>query len=309
MNIEQYENYMEKDYDNSYKNTNENCYINSNPINNYLNNEILYNSNNEKDNNSNYYNINHKSKKSSTNKHKKNKICNLNDPKLLQAYNEGYYGLNNVPKQYYIYPKFSNIELNKKTITSSNERKSYSSKNTISKQNYKDNNYDLNYDILYNKNKKNSINNLNNNISSYANYPYPRLINISSNIFGKFHLSNKNEGLINSNNKINLNGENNEKENLNENNINDIYNKTLDISLKIKDDKNIKLKGIGKIIQNEIGNENDITIKENNINENDKDNNLNYTGTFYYINNNITKRTLPYNNIPDNISIDDEEDD
>ena len=298
MNIEQYENYMEKDYDNSYKNTNENCYINSNPINNYLNNEILYNSN-----------INYKSKKSSTNKHKKNKICNLNDPKLLQAYNEGYYGLNNVPKQYYIYPKFSNIELNKKTIISSNERKSYSSKNTISNQNYKVNNYDLNYDILYNKNKKNSINNLNNNISSYANYPYPRLINISSNIFGKFHLSNKNESLINSNNKINLSGENNEKENLNENNINDIYNKTLDISLKIKDDKNIKLKGIGKIIQNEIGNENDITIKENNINENVNDNNLNYTGTFYYINNNITKRALPYNNIPDDISIDDEEDD
>ena len=35
---------------------------------------------------------------------KNNKFCNLDDPKLIDAYNEGYYGFNNVPKQYYIFP-------------------------------------------------------------------------------------------------------------------------------------------------------------------------------------------------------------
>ena len=67
------------------------------------------------------------------------------------------------------------------------------------------------------------------------------------------------------------------------------------------------MKRTGKIVQNDIDNENDIPLKDNNINENY--NNLNETGTFYYINNNITKRTPPYNNMPDNISIDDEDDD
>ena len=34
----------------------------------------------------------------------------MNDPKLIDAYNEGYYGLNNIPKQYYIYPRFTKKE-------------------------------------------------------------------------------------------------------------------------------------------------------------------------------------------------------
>ena len=306
MNIEQNENLIENEFENSFKNANENCYINSNPIQSYLNNGLLYNSNNDKDYYSNYYNINNQSKNHYKNKYKQNKICNLNNPKLLQAYNEGYYGTNNVPKQYYIYPRFSNVELNKRTISTSYEKNSYTISNTLSNHNH--NIKDNNFDIMYSKATQNNLNSLNNNISSYFNYPYPRLINISSNIFGKLHSSIKNDNLTNSNNnKINKNEENNEKENQNENNLNDLYNKSFDISLKIKENKNIKLKGTGKIVQNDIDNENDIPLKDNNINENY--NNLNETGTFYYINNNITKRTPPYNNMTDNISIDDEEDD
>ena len=303
MNIEQNENLMENEYEESFRNTNENCYINSYPMNNYLNRGFSYNSNNNKDYNSNYYNVNNKSDIHFKNKKKHNKLCNLNDPKLLQAYNEGYYGKHNIPKQYYIYPKFSNIELNKKAYTTSEEKKSYSINNTLSSDL---NNKDNNYDTIYNKVMQKNINNFKGFIPSYSNYPYPRLINISSNFFGQFHPSFKegNLAISNNSNKINKNYENNEKENQNENILNEAFNKSFDISLNIKDNKNMKLKGKGKIIQNEIDNENEVPVKDNNINES---NNLNETGTFYYINNNITKRTPPYNNMPDNISIDEEE--
>ena len=280
-----------EEYNDSVNNSNDNCYINSNPIDNYLNNGLYYNT--KYNNGSNYYNIDAKSKNQKKLKNimsKKSKICNLNDPKLIEAYNEGYYGVNNVPKQYYIYPKFSNIEINKKPSTSK-EKEKKSFKNNISEINNKKNNINNLYDNHLSKN----INSNDNILSSYINYPYPRLINISSNFFGQFHLSNSN---IN-NNTINKKIENVEKES-------NLYNKTFDISLKIKDNKNIKIKGFGKTIDhNDFGNE-----KENIKNEfitDDNNDNLNDTGNFYYINNTITKRILPYNNLPDNISIDDEE--
>ena len=291
MNNIEIEKSLYEEFNDSVNNSNDNCYINSNPIDNYLN-IGLYN-NTKYYNGSNYYNIDAKSKNQKKLKNimsKKSKICNLNDPKLIEAYNEGYYGVNNVPKQYYIYPKFSNIEINKKPSTSK-EKEKKSFKNNISEINNKKNNINNLYDNHLSKN----INSNDNILSSYINYPYPRLINISSNFFGQFHLSNSN---IN-NNTINKKIENVEKES-------NLYNKTFDISLKIKDNKNIKIKGFGKIIDhNDFGNE-----KENIKNEfitDDNNDNLNDTGNFYYINNTITKRILPYNNLPDNISIDDEE--
>ena len=284
----------QEEYNESFNNSNDNCFINSNPINKYLYNDIYYNENYNKS--SNYYNIDNKSKNHKYLKNiksKKSKICNLNNPKLLEAYNEGYYGVDNIPRQYYIYPKFSNIEINKKTISTSKERKRQSFKNNIPEINNKGNNFNN----LYNKNLSKNINTNNNILSSYINYPYPRLINISSNIFGQFHSFNSD--INTNNNKLNNNENNFEKEK----NINDLYDKTFDISLKIKDNKNIKIKGFGKITEH-----NDV---DNNINKefttDDNDDNLNDTGNFYYINNGITKRILPYKNSPSNISIDDEE--
>ena len=173
----------QEEYNESFNNSNDNCFINSNPINKYLYNDIYYNENYKKS--SNYYNIDNKSKNQKYFKNinsKKSKICNLNNPKLLEAYNEGYYGVNNIPRQYYIYPKFSNIEINKKTISTSKERKRQSFKNNISEINNKGNNFNN----LYNKNLSKNINTNNNILSSYINYPYPRLINISSNFLDNF---------------------------------------------------------------------------------------------------------------------------
>ena len=214
-----------EEYNDSISNSNDNCFINSNPIDNYLNNGLYYNT--KYNNGSNYYNIDAKSKNQKYLKNirpKKSKICNLNDPKLIEAYNEGYYGVNNVPKQYYIYPKFSNIEIKKNQILTSKEKEGKSFKNNISEINNKENNINN----LYNNHLSKNINSNNNIVSSYINYPYPRLINISSNFFGQFHSSNSNTNI--NNNMINKNEENTEKEN----NINDLYNKTFDISLKLK---------------------------------------------------------------------------
>ena len=272
-----YNNYYDK---NSFNNSYNNCYINNNPINNISS----HNNSNYDDNNSKYY-----LKKT---KEKKTKICNLDDPRLIKAYNEGYYGVNNIPKQYYIYPKFSNIEQNSK-IKINNKKQSLNNNNLFDLNN-KDNNFN---NIYINKNNLNN----NNNLSSYINYPYPKLINISSNYFSQFHFPNSNNNLNN-----NVNNNDNLK------NKNDIFNKQLDISLKIKDDKNIAFKGSGTIIniskQKDITDiENNINKKEINLNNNDDDDEFD-NGNFYYINNNITKRSVPYTNIPDNISIDDEED-
>jgi len=295
----------------SFENSNDIFYINNNPINKYHNSDLS-------DNNS-YYNIRNKKNKC------KNTKINLNNPKLLEAYNEGYYGVNNIPKQYYIYPKFSNIENNKKQKEVTKQNVNPSIENNIFNKNM-NKIEEKNYDIIYNKtfsknnnlsdNNYNNINNVNNNINSlnnnnfaslYANYPYPylKLINISSNLFGQFHSpnSNLNSKMINNNTNNGII----EKENQDENNL---YNKTFDISLKIKDNKKIKIKGSGKIMdvlpkekeKNESIIENE---DENKINNNDED--LNDSGNFYYINNNVTKRNIPYKNNPDNISIDDQE--
>ena len=191
----------------SFENSNDIFYINNNPINKYYNSDLS-------DNNSNY-NIKNKKNKS------KNTKINLNNPKLLEAYNEGYYGVNNVPKQYYIYPKFSNIENNKKQKEVTKQNVNPSLENNILNQNM-NKIEEKNYDIIYNKNisknnnlsynNYNNINNANNNnfntvnnnyinslnnnnfTSSYANYPYPylKLINISNNLFGQFHSPNSN---------------------------------------------------------------------------------------------------------------------
>ena len=303
------ENLFQNEYNDSFSNSNDNCYINSYPLNNYFNKGLYYNSNFQND--LNYYNVDNKKRNSFKIKNKKSsKMFKLNDPKLLEAYNEGYYGVSNIPKKYYIYPKFSNIELKKKTLSCSKE-------NQILK-NGKENNIDIIFNKILTKNNYNSNNfNKKNTLSSYINYPYPRLINISSNFFGQFHLSDsKNENLnsnIYNNSIINKSGEKNEKENQNENNLKEENNKEIDISLRIKDKKNIKIKGSGKIISNSSKQDNYTETKKENtkkiININDNEEDLNDTGNFYYINNNITKRNVPYQNIPDNISIDDQEED
>ena len=96
---------------------------------------------------------------------------------LIEAYNEGYYGITNIPKQYYIYPKFSNCEI--KSKINNNKQSLNNNKNLL----------------LLNNNIEKKINNINNPennniLSSYINYPYPKLINISSNYFSQFHFSN-----------------------------------------------------------------------------------------------------------------------
>lgn len=306
---------LNNDYNNSFENSKDNCYINNYPIKNYLNNGISHE-------NSNYYNIDGEYQNEFKKNYNKTRICNLNDPKLIQAYNEGYYGVQNVPKQYYIYPKFSNYDLN-------NEKyKSYN--------NNFGNSHENNYDIFYNKNQskyfnnnlKNSSNNKNyDTLSSYANYPYPKLINISSNLFGIFHSTNLKQNnelenlATNSSNKVvNKNDELKEKEIQNKNNINDMNKNLSDITFKNKENKSIK--SSEKIIvekNNEKNEENkNISTKINKIdnyenntklnnNINDDYNDIFDSGNFYFINNSATNRTVPYKNLPDNISFDDEE--
>ena len=234
-------------------------FINSNPIYNYINTNLSQISNNN-------VTENEQMKKSKKRKFKNYQLCNLKDPKLIEAYNEGYYGFNNVPKQYYIYPRFSKKEYNNIKIQNSNEIVTDSLYEKINKEN---NRFIVNNNRLeevMTKNYKNSYknDNIENDefISSYINYPYPKLINISTNLFGSSH----NIKTSRSNLNQNITNNNNEKEN----------------------NQNIS---------------NNYKSKNENIDcDTDED-----SGNFYFINNTITTRNVPFQNIPDDDSIDDDE--
>ena len=201
--------------DESFQNSNDIAYINNNPINYHLSNNGLSSDNT----NSYFYNIKSEPQKIKYKKKSKSKNAkiNLNDPKLVDAYNEGYYGVSSIPKHYYIYPKFAKMEKNKnkKSVENSNNINQYLNNNTDITFNQNKINKENNYDILFNKstsrNNYNNImnSNINNNknnymsiYTNYINYPYPyfNLINISRNFFGQFHTSNPIE---NNNNMIN----------------------------------------------------------------------------------------------------------
>ena len=258
MDYEISRNYLNNENQESYENSfsNNDCFINSNPISNYMNEEVSKMSKS----------ISVKNEKNRNNKIKKHKsyqICNLNDPKLIDAYNEGYYGFNNVPKQYYIYPKFSKKEYNLNKNYLKETKNDYGITNIFNKENegniINDNKIEFTNKFHNNLNENNK--NINNDefIYTYSNYPYPRLINISSNLFGSLHqIKPKNE------------------------NINNHY-----------------------INNNEIyANKN---IQDNYEIQNADYNNEEDDGNFYFINNTITTRNAPFQNIPDDISIDDEE--
>ena len=234
-------------------------FINSNPIYNYINTNLSQISNNNATENE-------QMKKSKKRKFKNYQSCNLKDPKLIEAYNEGYYGFNNVPKQYYIYPRFSKKEYNNIKIQNSNEIVTDSLYEKINKEN---NRFIVNNNRLeevMTKNYKNSYKNANIEndefISSYINYPYPKLINISTNLFGSSHNIKPSRSNLNQN----ITNNNNEKEN----------------------NQNIS---------------NNYKSKNENIDcDTDED-----SGNFYFINNTITTRNVPFQNIPDDDSIDDDE--
>ena len=234
-------------------------FINSNPIYNYINTNLSQISNNNATENEQM--IKYKKRR-----YKNYQLCNLKDPKLIEAYNEGYYGFNNVPKQYYIYPRFSKKEYNNIKIQNSNEIVTDSLYEKINKEN---NRFIVNNNRLkevMTKNYKNSYKNANIEndefISSYINYPYPKLINISTNLFGSSH----NIKTSHSNLNQNITNNNNEKEN----------------------NQNIS---------------NNYKSKNENIDcDTDED-----SGNFYFINNTITTRNVPFQNIPDDDSIDDDE--
>ena len=234
-------------------------FINSNPIYNYINTNLSQISNNNATENE-------QMKKSKKKKFKNYQLCNLKDPKLIEAYNEGYYGFNNVPKQYYIYPRFSKKEYNNIKIQNSNEIVTDSLYEKINKEN---NRFIVNNNRLeevMTKNYKNSYknDNIENDefISSYINYPYPKLINISTNLFGSSHNIKPSRSNLNQN----ITNNNNEKEN----------------------NQNIS---------------NNYKSKNENIDcDTDED-----SGNFYFINNTITTRNVPFQNIPDDDSIDDDE--
>ena len=234
-------------------------FINSNPIYNYINTNLSQISNNNATENE-------QMKKSKKRKYKNYQLCNLKDPKLIEAYNEGYYGFNNVPKQYYIYPRFSKKEYNNIKIQNSNEIVTDSLYEKINKEN---NRFIVNNNRLeevMTKNYKNSYknDNIENDefISSYINYPYPKLINISTNLFGSSH----NIKTSRSNLNQNITNNNNEKEN-NQNISNNYKSKNENIDCNTDED----------------------------------------SGNFYFINNTITTRNVPFQNIPDDDSIDDDE--
>ena len=234
-------------------------FINSNPIYNYINTNLSQISNNNATENEQMI-------KSKKRKFKNYQLCNLKDPKLIEAYNEGYYGFNNVPKQYYIYPRFSKKEYNNIKIQNSNEIVTDSLYEKINKEN---NRFIVNnnrFEEVMTKNYKSSYknDNIENDefISSYINYPYPKLINISTNLFGSSH----NIKTSRSNLNQNITNNNNEKEN----------------------NQNIS---------------NNYKSKNENIDcDTDED-----SGNFYFINNTITTRNVPFQNIPDDDSIDDDE--
>ena len=234
-------------------------FINSNPIYNYINTNLSQISNNNATENE-------QMKKSKKRKYKNYQLCNLKDPKLIEAYNEGYYGINNVPKQYYIYPRFSKKENDKIKIQNSNELVTDSLYEKINKEN---NRFIVNNNKLeevMTKNYKNNYkkDNIENDefISSYINYPYPKLINISTNLFGSSH----NIKTSRSNLNQNITNNNNEKEN-NQNISNNTKSKNENIDCNTDED----------------------------------------SGNFYFINNTITTRNVPFQNIPDDDSIDDDE--
>ena len=237
------QNNLSKENQESFENTfsNNDGFINSNPIYNYM-----------KEEDSKLSKSISMKKEVQENKvieeQKNNKFCNLDDPKLIDAYNEGYYGFNNVPKQYYIFPKFSKKFYNKNQEIEEPKNEDRISE-IINKENYLNS---MNDDKFKNVSKfKNNIND-NEFIYSYTNYPYPKLINISSNLFGLSH-------------QLKSNYQNSDKNLINEK----------------------------EIEQN---------LENNNDNDDDKD-----EGNFYFINNNVTARNVPFENIPDDISIDDEE--
>ena len=237
------QNNLSKENQESFENTfsNNDGFINSNPIYNYM-----------KEEDSKLSKSISMKKEVQENKvieeQKNNKFCNLDDPKLIDAYNEGYYGFNNVPKQYYIFPKFSKKFYNKNQEIEEPKNENRISE-IINKENYLNS---MNDDKFKNVSKfKNNIND-NEFIYSYTNYPYPKLINISSNLFGLSH-------------QLKSNYQNSDKNLINEK----------------------------EIEQN---------LENNNDNDDDKD-----EGNFYFINNNVTARNVPFENIPDDISIDDEE--
>ena len=234
-------------------------FINSNPIYNYINTNLSQISNNNATENE-------QMKKSKKRKYKNYQLCNLKDPKLIEAYNEGYYGFNNVPKQYYIYPRFSKKEYNNIKIQNSNEIVTDSLYEKINKEK---NRFIVNNNRLeevMTKNYKSSYKNANIEndefISSYINYPYPKLINISTNLFGSSH----NIKTSRSNLNQNITNNNNEKEN-NQNISNNYKSKNENIDCNTDED----------------------------------------SGNFYFINNTITTRNVPFQNIPDDDSIDDDE--
>ena len=249
------ENNEESINENSYFNND--FFINSNPIYNYINTNLSQISNNNATENE-------QMKKSKKRKYKNYQLCNLKDPKLIEAYNEGYYGYNNVPKQYYIYPKFSKKENNNQKIQNNNEIVNDSLYEKINKENnrFLVNNNKL--EEVTNKNFKGSYENdkIDNDefISSYINYPYPKLINISTNLFGSSHNIKTSRSNANQNNNIN------EKEN----------------------NQNIS--------------NNNKSKNENKESDTDED-----SGKFYFINNNITTRNVPFQNMSDDDSIDDDE--
>ena len=237
------QNNLSKENQESFENTfsNNDGFINSNPIYNYM-----------KEEDSKLSKSISMKKEVQENKvieeQKNNKFCNLDDPKLIDAYNEGYYGFNNVPKQYYIFPKFSKKFYNKNQEIEEPKNEDRISE-IINKENYLNS---MNDDKFKNVSKfKNNIND-NEFIYSYTNYPYPKLINISSNLFGLSH-------------QLKSNYQNSDKNLINEK----------------------------EIEQN---------LEDNNDKDDDKD-----EGNFYFINNNVTARNVPFENIPDDISIDDEE--
>lgn len=251
-------------YESNEKSNNENSYlkndffINSNPIYNYINTNLSQLSNNYTTK------IEHVTK-SENKKHKNYQFCNLKDPKLIEAYNEGYYGINNIPKQFYIYPRFSKKEnIHQKNQNINNEINNDSIYEKINKGKYTNRVNNNKSEVMNNNNSNYENDNFNNDefISSYINYPYPKLINISTNLFGSSHNLKSNYSNLNHNITNNINEKENNQNLSNENKINN---------------ENIEL-------------------------DEDED-----SGKFYFINNTITTRNVPYQNIPDDDSIDEDE--
>ena len=183
----------------------------------------------------------------------KNNFINLNDPRLVQAYNEGYYGKNNIPKKYYIYPNFYNY----------NKSKNYHEEKII--------NYNLidknNFRSLKKQNKSKDY-------CTIKKFPFLQQINHSSNKFGKFHS-------INVYNNLDKFFENRKKKNEDENLENSI-----NVSMKLSDDKKLKIKGYARIIKNK-----DVA-KNKEIIDDSEDDNENYDKYLYYTNNPIMRRNI-----------------